>query len=59
MRAHYVGSVTDSFVEAARTPDARPWCRAVHDGDTPVEFVMISDGLTMANPEYLGPSGGC
>jgi GNAT superfamily N-acetyltransferase len=51
----YVGSVTDSLQEAAETPDARPWYRALYAGDTPVGFVMISDGITVQNPEFLGP----
>ncbi len=28
--------------------------RRLH-GDEPVGFVMISDGITVVNPEYLGP----
>jgi diamine N-acetyltransferase len=55
VQTHYVASVADSLVDAAQTPDARPWYRAVYDGDTPVGFVMISDGITVSNPEYLGP----
>ena len=51
----YVESVAASLIEAADTPDACPWYRAVYLGDTPVGFVMISDGITVANPDYLGP----
>jgi diamine N-acetyltransferase len=54
----YVGGVTDSLAEAAETPDAAPWYRAVYDDDTPVGFVMLSDGISvknMKNPEFLGP----
>jgi diamine N-acetyltransferase len=54
-QCRYVASVADSLVEAAQTPDARPWYRALYDADTPVGFVMISDGITVSNPEYLGP----
>jgi diamine N-acetyltransferase len=54
----FVGTVTVSLREAAETPQAAPWYRAVYDDDTPVGFVMISDGSTpenMKNPELLGP----
>jgi diamine N-acetyltransferase len=51
----YVADVARSLVEAAETPDACPWYRAVYDGDRPVGFVMISDGITVVNPDYLGP----
>jgi len=51
----FVASVTDSLVEAASTPDARPWYRAVYGGETPVGFVMISDNIPMGRPEYVGP----
>ena len=54
-QAQYVDCVAESLVEAADTPDAMPWFRAVYDGETPVGFVMISDGITVVNPEYLGP----
>src|SRR3954466_7190467 len=51
----YVASVTDSLAEAAELPDAKPWYRAICVEDEPVGFVMISDGITVENPEYLGP----
>lgn len=54
-QAGYVEGVAASLDEAAETPDARPWYRAVYAGDVPVGFVMISDGITVQNPEYLGP----
>ena len=54
-QAEYVAGVAESLVEAAETPDACPWYRAVYADDTPVGFVMISDGITVANPAYLGP----
>jgi diamine N-acetyltransferase len=53
--AEYVTGVAESLVEAAETPDARPWYRAVHLEDEPVGFVMISDGIRVADPDYLGP----
>lgn len=51
----YVSDVAASLVEATQEPDARPWYRGVYFGDTPVGFVMISDGITVENPSYLGP----
>ena len=55
VQADYVTGVAESLFEAAETPDARPWYRAVYHDDTPVGFVMISDGITAVNPDYLGP----
>jgi diamine N-acetyltransferase len=55
VQSGYVEGVAESLVEAAQTPDAMPWFRAVYSGETPVGFVMISDGITVVNPEYLGP----
>jgi len=55
VQSDYVTGIADSLVEAAETPDARPWYRAVYADDEPVGFVMLSDGITVANPEYLGP----
>jgi diamine N-acetyltransferase len=54
-QAEYVASNTESLLEAAATPNARPWYRAVYAGDIPVGFVMISDGISDTYPEYLGP----
>ena len=51
----YVASNADSLLEAADTPDACPWFRGVYVGDTPVGFVMISDGIPAERTEYLGP----
>ena len=55
VQAEYVTGVAESLVEAAETPDACPWYRAVYTDDRPVGFVMISDGITVVNPAYLGP----
>jgi diamine N-acetyltransferase len=52
---HYVAGVAESLAEAAATPAACPWYRAVYAGDEPVGFVMISDGIPEGYPEYLGP----
>jgi diamine N-acetyltransferase len=54
-QSQYVASVAESLVEAAEFPDAKPWYRAVYADDEPVGFVMISDGITVDNPEYVGP----
>jgi diamine N-acetyltransferase len=54
-QSQYVASVAESLVEAAQLPDAKPWYRAVYADDEPVGFVMISDGITGDNPEYVGP----
>ncbi len=55
VQAEYVAGVAESLVEAAETPDACPWYRAVYLDEEPVGFVMISDGITVTNPDYLGP----
>jgi diamine N-acetyltransferase len=55
VQAEYVTGVAQSLVEAAETPDARPWYRAIYLDDMPVGFVMISDGITVVHPDYLGP----
>jgi diamine N-acetyltransferase len=47
----FVSSVADSLREAAEHPDAHAQCWAVHDGDTPVGFVMIADEV--GSPEYI------
>jgi diamine N-acetyltransferase len=54
-QSDYVAGVAESLVEAAETPDAKPVYWAIYDGATPVGFVMISDGITVENPSYLGP----
>jgi diamine N-acetyltransferase len=55
VQAEYVAGVAESLVEAAETPDACPWYRAAYLDEEPVGFVMISDGITVTNPDYLGP----
>lgn len=51
----FVAGVTESLIDAAETPDAKPWYRAIYAGETPVGFVMISDNIAPEHPEYLGP----
>jgi diamine N-acetyltransferase len=38
----FVASVSKSLKEAAATPEANPWYRAVYRGEEPVGFVMLS-----------------
>lgn len=51
----YVAGVAASLVEATQHPDAKPWYCAIYADDEPVGFVMISDGITVDNPAYVGP----
>jgi diamine N-acetyltransferase len=50
----FVSSVVESLEEAAATPHAAPWYRAVYADDEPVGFVMLSWNVTPA-PGILGP----
>jgi len=54
-QSYYVASVTTSLQEAQEYPDAKAWYRAVYADDEPVGFVMISDGITVDDPSYVGP----
>jgi diamine N-acetyltransferase len=54
-QSDYVAGVAVSLLEAAETPDAKPWFRAIYADDEPVGFVMISDGITVDDPELVGP----
>ncbi|MFZ0325274.1 MAG: GNAT family N-acetyltransferase [Actinomycetes bacterium] len=54
-QSHFVAGVAESLAEAAQYPDAKPWYRAVYADQEPVGFVMISDGITSSNVDYLGP----
>ena len=51
----HVSGVVESLAEGDATPDACPWCRAVYAGETPVGFVMLSDGIPAERTQYLGP----
>ena len=51
----FVTGVAESLVEAAETPGACPWYRAVYAEETPVGFVMLSDNIPPERSEYLGP----
>lgn len=47
----YVDSVKESLAEAAATPSARPWYRAVYAGEVPVGFLMICDDVPPGDPD--------
>jgi diamine N-acetyltransferase len=51
----FVDSVARSLVEAAATPEAEPWYRAVYADDVPVGFVMLSWNVPPGRPGILGP----
>jgi diamine N-acetyltransferase len=51
----FVAGVADSLIEAAATPAACPWFRAVYADEVPVGFVLLSDSIPPGHPEYLGP----
>jgi diamine N-acetyltransferase len=51
----FVAGVAESLVEAAETPAACPWYRAVYAEELPVGFVMLSDNIPPGRPQYLGP----
>lgn len=55
VQENYVTGVAESLVEAAETPQAMPWYRAVYADTTPVGFVMISDNIPAGDPALLGP----
>ena len=54
-QSRHVASVAQSLQDAEEYPDARPWYRAVYADDETVGFVMISDGITVDDPTYVGP----
>jgi diamine N-acetyltransferase len=47
---NFVDGVTQSLTEAAATPHARPWYRAIYAHETPVGFVMLGDDVPPGNP---------
>lgn len=51
----FVSSVAESLAEAADYPHAKPWYRAVFDGDDAVGFVMLSWNVEPQPPEIIGP----
>lgn len=51
----FVASVADSLEEAATTPEAKPWYRAIYAGEEPVGFVMLSWDVPTGLPGIIGP----
>ena len=54
-QSRFVDGVSQSMQEAAATPAACPWFRALYADQTPVGFVMLSDNIPPNHAEYLGP----
>jgi diamine N-acetyltransferase len=54
-QSEYITGVAESLVEAAETPDACPWYRAIYAAERPVGFVMLSDNIPPERSQYLGP----
>jgi hypothetical protein len=48
----FVAAVSESLDEAASSPDAHPWYRAIYAGDRPVGFVMLSFDVPPGRLEY-------
>jgi diamine N-acetyltransferase len=48
----FVVSASESLDEAATSPEARPWYRAIYAGDQAVGFVMLSFDVPPGHPEY-------
>lgn len=48
----FVVSASESHDEAATSPEARPWYRAIYAGDQAVGFVMLSFDVPPGHPEY-------
>jgi diamine N-acetyltransferase len=55
----FVASVSKSLKEAAKTPAANPWYRAVYRGDEPVGFAMLSGTHRLALTGGGTSSGAC
>ena len=51
----FVSSVAQSLHEAAATPEAEPWYRAIYSGDEPVGFVMLGWNVPPGRPGLIGP----
>jgi diamine N-acetyltransferase len=48
----YVANVAESLQEAAASPEAGPWYRAVYADDTPVGFVMLGISAESRDERY-------
>lgn len=51
----FVDGASRSIAEAAATPQAKPWYRAIYVGAAPVGFVMLSDGVAPGDPAWPWP----
>ena len=51
----FVASVARSLDDAAATPEANPWYRAVYLDNEPVGFVMLSWNVPPGRPGIIGP----
>jgi diamine N-acetyltransferase len=51
----FVDGVEASLNEAAAKPEACPWYRAIYADQTPVGFLMITDGVPAGHPEFEWP----
>ena len=51
----FVASVARSLDDAAATPEANPWYRAVYSTNEPVGFVMLSWNVSPGRPGIIGP----
>jgi diamine N-acetyltransferase len=51
----FVGTVFGALEDARKTPEAKPWFRAVYADDDPVGFVMLSWDVTPDPPWIIGP----
>jgi diamine N-acetyltransferase len=54
-QSDFVDGVAESLAEAAATPDACPWFRAIYADETPVGFIMITDGIPAGHPLFEWP----
>jgi len=48
----FVASVAESLDEAAASPEAHPWYRAIYADDQPVGFVMLGFNMPPGHPDY-------
>jgi diamine N-acetyltransferase len=54
-QGRFVGSVQGAMEDAARSPHAKPWHRAVYAGEDAVGFVMLSWNVQPQPPDIVGP----
>jgi diamine N-acetyltransferase len=54
-QSRFVGSVAGALEDAEKSPEAKPWYRAIFHGDEPVGFVMLSFDVTPVPGKIIGP----